>query len=65
MVDESKLRDCVKDSRYPASIDSILQSAREHHCSMSELVELTHLPLRRYGSADEVVSQVKSGSSLS
>jgi Protein of unknown function (DUF2795) len=65
MADESKLRECVKDSTFPASIESILRSAREHHCSMSELVELTHLPARQYGSADDVVSQVTSGRSLS
>ena len=65
MADESKVRACVKDAAYPASIESILQSARQHHCSMDALVELTHLPARRYGSSDEVISHVSSGGSSS
>ena len=65
MADESKVRACVKDAPYPASIESILESARQHHCSMDALVELTHLPSRRYSSADEVISQVSSGGSSS
>jgi hypothetical protein len=63
MVDETRVRDCVKDGSYPASVESILDSARRHHCSMDALAELAHLPARRYGSADEVIGQVMSSSS--
>ena len=63
MVDESKMRDCVKDSSFPASIESILESARQHHCSMDALAELTHLSPKRYGSADEVIGEVTSSAS--
>jgi hypothetical protein len=65
MVEETKVRDCVKDTSYPAGVENILRSARQHHCSMEALVELAHLPARQYGSADEVISQVSSRSSSS
>ena len=60
MVDETRLRQCVGDSSFPASVESILESARQHHCSMDALAELTHLPARRYDSANEVIGQVLS-----
>jgi hypothetical protein len=63
MVEGSKIRGCVRDSSFPASVESILESARQHHCSMDAMAELTHLPARRYGAADEVVSEVTSSAS--
>jgi hypothetical protein len=65
MVDDSKLRDCVRDTSFPASFETILRSAREHHCPMGELVKLTSLSARQYSSVDDVVSQVTSGRSVS
>jgi hypothetical protein len=60
MVDRTTVCDCVKDTTFPASVESILQSAREHHCSMEALVRLTHIPAKRYDSASDVVDQATS-----